>query len=123
MRVLFPGTFDLFHNGHMHVYKESINLGHDFTFGVAHNADKRTMFTAIERQHIIEQILPGANVAQITGLTARYALINKYDKLIRGVRNGDHDEATMAQYNDMLGMKTLFVDGEYGLQVPDVNSF
>jgi pantetheine-phosphate adenylyltransferase len=114
--ALFPGTFDPFTLGHLDLAERALSLFGKLTVGVAHNADKRTLFTMEERIELVRDSLAGlgpVRVAAIEGLVVDAALALRATVLVRGVRGGaDFDyEVAMARTNAELagGLETVLL--------------
>ena len=43
-KILYPGTFDPIHNGHIDIAKRAAKLFDELEFVVAINSDKKTLF-------------------------------------------------------------------------------
>lgn len=102
--ALFPGTFDPFTLGHLDLVRRAGAVFGRVTVGVAHNAEKRTLFTAEERVRLAREAtrdLPDVGVALVEGLVVHAAAKLGATVLVRGVRSGtDFDfETQMAHTN------------------------
>ena len=65
-RIIYPGTFDPIHNGHIDIAARASKLFDELIFVVAVNADKNPLLTAEERvQLILDSTSILANVAAI----------------------------------------------------------
>jgi pantetheine-phosphate adenylyltransferase len=114
--ALFPGTFDPFTLGHLDLAKRALRLFGRLTVGVAHNADKRTLFGLEERMELVRESLAGiapVKVVPIPGLVVDAARELRATVLVRGVRGGaDFDyEVAMARTNAELadGLETVLL--------------
>jgi pantetheine-phosphate adenylyltransferase len=113
---IYPGTFDPITYGHLDVLARATRLFERVTVAVAHNPGKDPLFTAAER---VEMLRPNiAQFANVTvtlfdGLLVDFALAQKGDAIIRGLRAlSDFEfEFNMALMNRHLQpqIETLFV--------------
>jgi pantetheine-phosphate adenylyltransferase len=102
--ALFPGSFDPFTLGHLDLVRRVRALFGRVTVGIAHHAEKRTLFDAKERVELAREAtrdLPNVEVILIEGLVVHAAESIGADALVRGLRTGtDFDfETQMAQTN------------------------
>ena len=89
-RIIYPGTFDPIHNGHIDIAARASKLFDELIFVVAVNADKKPMLTAEERvQSILDSTsnLTNVTVQQFTGLVVNYAQDCDAVAIIRGLRH------------------------------------
>ncbi len=116
--ALYPGTFDPVTHGHMDVLRRAVALFGSVEVTVAINADKKTLFTALERCALIEacvadEKLTGVTVAAFEGLLVDHARAVGAQVLVRGLRQvSDFDyEFRMAFANRRLfpELETAFV--------------
>ena len=113
---IYPGTFDPITYGHLDVLARAAKLFDRVTVAVAHNAGKGPLFTAEERLAMLApNLAPFPNVTATTfgGLLVDFALAQKADAIIRGLRAlSDFEfEFNMALMNRHLQPKieTIFV--------------
>lgn len=118
--ALFPGTFDPFTLGHLDLVRRSLHVFGKVTIGVAHNAEKRSVFDAQERAELVREATRGLpaetegeiDVVLIEGLVVEAAKRLGANVLIRGVRSGtDFDfETQMALTNRQMlpSLDTVF---------------
>ncbi|MBK7878140.1 MAG: pantetheine-phosphate adenylyltransferase [Planctomycetes bacterium] len=102
--ALFPGTFDPLTLGHVDLVRRACQLFGRVTVGIAHNAAKKTLFSAEERVQLAREALrglEGVEVVLIEGLSVHAAERIGAHVLVRGVRSGtDFDfEVQMALTN------------------------
>lgn len=118
MKIAFyPGSFDPFTNGHLHVVKTSSKLFDKVIIGIGVNSKKERRFSnEIMKQAIEETIklekLDNVNVIIYEGLSVDIAQKHNCNFLIRGLRN-DMDyqyEENMAQINEEIsGLDTIYI--------------
>ena len=89
-RIIYPGTFDPIHNGHIDIAARASKLFDELIFVVAVNADKNPLLTAEERVQLILDSTPNLNnvtAQQFTGLVVNYAQDCDAVAIIRGLRH------------------------------------
>lgn len=113
---LFPGTFDPITKGHVDVIKRSVALFDKLIIGVGINANKVPMFEVEKRVDWIRDIFknePRIEVTSYEGLTINFALENKANYILRGIRYiSDFEyEKAIADMNRMLSpnIETIFL--------------
>ncbi len=118
MNLVFPGTFNPFHLGHLDIVKRaSTFLREDETLfiGLAVNPSKPATFMSVEnRVHVIERscmqaCLKNVAVEKYTDSTISYCRLRNA-RLVRGLRNSaDFEyEKPMAVVNKEHGIETMF---------------
>ena len=114
--VLYPGSFDPLHLGHVDVVEQGIELFGRVVVVALHNPSKPTgVFTIDERVAMITASLahlPGVQVQRFHGLAVDAADEFDTDFILKGLRNsGDFEvEQQMAQTNHSVsGVRTVFV--------------
>lgn len=108
--AIYPGTFDPFHNGHLHIAQRTLALFDKLVIGIYTAPGKTTLFTHAERIELANEALtelyPNGRVAVVgySGLTVHFAHAQGAQVIVRGLRNGvDFDfEWQMAQTNHWL---------------------
>lgn len=114
-RVVFPGSFDPFTNGHFDVVKRAAKLFDEVIVAVGVNTSKQYLFDTAEKIALIEQTvvdLPNVKVLPMEGLTVDFVQEIGADVLIRGLRNEiDYQyERDIAEMNYQLGqVETVFL--------------
>jgi pantetheine-phosphate adenylyltransferase len=118
-RVLYPGSFDPIHLGHLDVIEQSTELFGDVIVAVMHNEEKPPgIFTVDERVGLITdsaaEIGLAGRVDVIThgGLAVDAARIATADFIVKGLRNvGDFEiEQQMALTNHSVsGIRTVYL--------------
>ncbi len=115
-RVLYPGSFDPFHNGHRELVETAAYLFDEVVVATMRNPQKGEMlFTLEEREEIIKESvahLDGVTVMHFSKLVVDVAQEIGADFIIKGLRGTtDFDsEMTQAQVNlAVSGVHTLFL--------------
>ncbi len=113
---IYPGTFDPFTNGHLDVLERAAKLFDRITVAIARNPGKGPVFSAEERLEMIQANLgrhPHVSATIFDGLLVEFAVAQKADAIIRGLRAlSDFEfEFNMALMNRHLqpNIETLFV--------------
>ncbi len=97
-KLLYTGSFDPVHNGHVNIIERGSRMCEQLTVGIGVHPEKRGMFTPEERQYLIERAvahLPNVRVTPFEGLTVDFALREGIGYLVRGIRNGADAESEM----------------------------
>jgi pantetheine-phosphate adenylyltransferase len=114
-RAIYPGTFDPLTNGHLDIIERSAKLFDEVVVAVLVNLDKLPMFSVVERVATIEAVvkLPNVQVGTFEGLLVHYAVAQKAQVIVRGIRAiSDYEyELQMALMNRRLepGVETVFL--------------
>jgi len=113
---IYPGTFDPITYGHLDVLKRAVRLFDRVTIAVADNPGKEPLFTPEERLALILPNVAGFPSVAVTtfgGLLVDFAVEQKADAIIRGLRAfSDFEfEFNMALMNRHLKptVETIFV--------------
>ena len=88
--VIYPGTFDPIHRGHIDIAERASKLFDKIIFVIAVNAEKNPLFTAEERIEMIlgsTQHIENLEAQSTDGLVANYARKLNAIALIRGLRH------------------------------------
>ena len=88
--VVYPGTFDPFHRGHIDIAERASKLFDQIIFAVAVNSEKNPLFDSNERIELIlgaTKHIPNVKAFSTDGLIADFARDHKAVALIRGLRH------------------------------------
>ncbi len=88
-RVLYPGSFDPFTNGHMDLVERAAQLFDQVIVAVAINLEKHPMFDLVEREKIIEECcrhLHNVQVVSFQGLLVDAMVRLNAQAVLRGLR-------------------------------------
>jgi pantetheine-phosphate adenylyltransferase len=117
MRLLFPGSFDPPHLGHLDVMQRAAAVAHggggELLVAIAEHPDKPGWLPVSRRVELVQALcrdIPGTRVVSYRGATVRFAQANAVTTLVRGLRNPldfEH-EKSMAEVNRSHGFDTLF---------------
>lgn len=114
--AIYPGTFDPVTYGHIDVIKRASRIFDEVIVAVAHNTQKKTLFSPQERVVMLKKVvggIPGVRIEVFNGLIIDFARRNKINVLIRGLRMiSDFEfELQMALTNRRLdeNIETLFL--------------
>ncbi|MEO1036298.1 MAG: pantetheine-phosphate adenylyltransferase [Pseudomonadota bacterium] len=86
---MYPGTFDPITKGHTDLVRRAARLFDRVVVAVAANPGKTPMFNLEERVDMAEQVLAGIDVIDVVGydgLTIQFAVDNKLEVILRGLR-------------------------------------
>ncbi len=89
-KIIYPGTFDPIHNGHIDIATRAAKLFDVLEFVVAINVEKEPLFTVEERLALITDSTKHINnikVNQFIGLVVDYAKDSDSIAIIRGLRH------------------------------------
>lgn len=92
-RAIYPGSFDPVTNGHLDIIERGCKLFDEIIIAVLVNPDKRALFSVEERREILVEALTliegdgcRLRVDSFQGLLVRYAVEQKADAIVRGIR-------------------------------------
>jgi len=115
-RVLYPGSFDPVHNGHLEIIEVAAGLFDGVTVAVLRNTSKASpMFDVDERVKMIEESvshLPNVEVVGFSRLVVEVAQEVGADFIIKGLRAVSDFESEMHQAHMNLaisGVHTVFI--------------
>ena len=89
-RIIYTGTFDPIHNGHIDIAKRAADIFDELVLVVAINKEKNPLFNNDERIHLIKECtrdLENVKVSSFNGLVVDYAKSEKAVTIIRGLRH------------------------------------
>jgi len=88
-RAIYPGSFDPVTNGHLDVVERARKSFDQVIVAVAHNDEKQPLFSLDERLNLLRQTvgkLENVRVAQFDGLLVEFAVQQRANAVIRGLR-------------------------------------
>ena len=109
-KIIYPGTFDPIHNGHINIAKRAAKLFDKLEFVVAINIEKEPLFSIDERLGLISESIrniENISVSNFSGLVVDHAKHVGAKAIIRGLRHvSDFEfEFQMAMMNFHLDNK------------------
>jgi len=118
--VLYGGSFDPFHRGHLEVVKRAVEKGMFVVVAVLQNPDKKSFLTLAQREGITLLTLAKAGLSGSTRVTGRYTSIvgalasEGCSKFLRGIRKDDpssvNEEKTRAALlKSETGIETVLI--------------
>ena len=115
-KVLYPGSFDPLHNGHLNVVEVASRHFDEVIVAAVRNPQKgEALFDLDERQAVIQESvahLPNVSVTHFASLTTQLAIELEADFIVKGLRvvSDFESELIMAQINRRPpGVDTLFI--------------
>jgi pantetheine-phosphate adenylyltransferase len=87
--AIYPGSFDPLTNGHLDVIQRATKLFDRIIVAIAKNESKSPLFTTNERLALVKQAiahLPNAEADSFGGLLVEYAVKQKAQAIVRGLR-------------------------------------
>ena len=114
--AIYPGSFDPITYGHIDIVERALEIFDKVIVAIAHNAEKRSLFTVQERLEIVRKIFehtPRVIVDSFKGLLVDYVARTNAKVILRGLRaTSDFEyEFHMASMNRSLNthLDTLFM--------------
>ncbi len=110
-RAIYPGSFDPVTNGHLDIIERGCKLFDEIIIAILVNPEKQPFFTIEERREMLEIVLKDLSrgscqlqVDDFEGLLVHYAVAQKADAIVRGIRAiSDYEyELQMALMNRRL---------------------
>ena len=89
-RIIYPGTFDPIHNGHLDIAERAAKIFDELVLVVAINKEKNPLFTSDERIGLIKTSvvdIKNVRVSSFNGLVVDYAKSEEAVAIIRGLRH------------------------------------
>ena len=128
-RVIYPGTFDPFTKGHLHIVEKARKLFDEVIVVIMDNPSKKTMFSLEERISFIESNIIGitnVRIVSASGLSVQFAKDVQACAMIRGVRSlKDYEyEVELANVNQLLSNEIetlLFISDPSYAQISSSN--
>lgn len=114
-RVLYPGSFDPVHNGHIEIIETAASLFDEVIVAAMVNTTKDGVFDLDDREEMLNQSvahLDNVSVEMFTGLVVDLARRLEIDFIVKGLRavSDFENELQMAQMNNAAsGVHTLFI--------------
>jgi len=113
--VLYPGSFDPVHNGHVEIVETASGLFDRVIVAAMRNPAKSPMFSLEERQLVLNESfahLDNVSITMFSSLVVDLAQEMEADFIVKGLRavSDFETELQMAQMNKaMSGVQTLFI--------------
>jgi len=120
-RVLYPGSFDPIHNGHLEIIEKASRLFDSVVVAAMRNPQKgEPLFSLDERREmLVESVahLPNVSVTMFGSLVVDLAREVEADFIVKGLRavSDFESELQMAQMNHKIsGVDTMFIPSTSG---------
>ena len=115
-RIVYPGTFDPIHNGHLDIAKKAAELFDELILVVAVNQEKTPLFSDVERVDLIKKSLSrvkNIKVDTFEGLIVDFVRSTDSVAIIRGLRHVSDFEfefqMAMMNFNLNPNIKSMFM--------------
>ena len=115
-RIVYPGTFDPIHNGHLDIARKAAELFDELILVVAVNQEKSPLFNDKERVDLIKESLSdvkNVRVDTFNGLVVDFVRFTESVAIIRGLRHVSDFEfefqMAMMNFNLNPNIKSLFM--------------
>ncbi len=119
--VLYPGSFDPIHNGHLEIIETASRLFESVVVAAMRNPQKgEPLFSLEERQEMLEESvahLDNVEVTMFSSLVVDLAKEHGSDFIVKGLRavSDFESELQMAQMNHKIsGVDTIFIPSASG---------
>lgn len=102
MSVVFPGTFDGIHYGHLDIIRRASEIFDKVIIAVGNNETKKPIFTIDERVDMIKQNVKqwtNVEVDSFNGMISDFLYRKNINTIIRGVRNTNDFQAIQQVYD------------------------
>ena len=89
-KIIYPGTFDPIHNGHVDIAKRASSIFDELIFVIAENPRKKPLFSTKERKILVKKSvhdIPNIKVKSTEKLVVEFALEESAVAIIRGLRH------------------------------------
>lgn len=87
--AIYPGSFDPVTYGHLDLIKRATNIFDEVIVAVAHNSQKKPLFSVDERLNMLKEATKGyrkIKIEDFDGLVVDFAHAKKINVIIRGLR-------------------------------------
>ncbi|MBN2438584.1 MAG: pantetheine-phosphate adenylyltransferase [Deltaproteobacteria bacterium] len=87
--AVYPGSFDPITNGHVDIIKRGIRMFDELIVLIAHNPNKKALFTVDERLEMIREVIracENVRVDSFDGLLVEYVKRTGANVILRGLR-------------------------------------
>ena len=115
-RIVYPGTFDPIHNGHLDIARKAAELFDELILVVAVNQEKSPLFNDKKRVELIKESLydvKNVKVETFNGLVVDFVRSTESVAIIRGLRHVSDFEfefqMAMMNFNLNPNIKSLFM--------------
>ena len=115
-RIVYPGTFDPIHNGHLDIARKAAELFDELILVVAVNQEKSPLFNDKERVDLIKESVSdvkNVRVDTFNGLVVDFVRSTESVAIIRGLRHVSDFEfefqMAMMNFNLNPNIKSLFM--------------
>ena len=115
-RIVYPGTFDPIHNGHLDIARKAAELFDELILVVAVNQEKSPLFSDKQRVELIKESLydvKNVKVDTFNGLVVDFVRSTDSVAIIRGLRHVSDFEfefqMAMMNFNLNPNVKSLFM--------------
>lgn len=115
--AFYPGSFDPFTNGHLHVVKKASTLFDNVIIGIGVHPSKKRRYEKETMKKAIEKVLIRENLSNVSVVIydgASVDVAEKYNSLflVRGIRNGmdyQYEENIALVNEEVSGIDTIYI--------------